>query len=71
VANAGGLLSVLFETGALDEAAVTARVRAIGETVSEVWARARKADAPPHRIADGMVEERLAAGRTARRARPD
>jgi leucine dehydrogenase len=71
VANAGGLLSVLFETGALDEAAVTARVRAIGETVSEVWARARKADAPPHRIADGMVEERLAAGRAARRARPD
>ena len=39
VVNAGGLLSVLLETGALDEAAVIARVRAIGDTVAEVWDR--------------------------------
>jgi leucine dehydrogenase len=68
VVNAGGLLSVLFETGALDEAGVTARVRGIGDTVAQIWTRARAEGAPPHRIADRMVEERLAAGRAARRA---
>ena len=71
VVNAGGLLSVLFETGDLDEARVTARVRGIGETVAAVWSRARGEGAPPHRIADRMAEERLAAGRAARRARPE
>jgi leucine dehydrogenase len=69
VANAGGLLSVLFETGELDEAGVLARVRGIGDTVSEVWARARRERAAPHRVADRMAEERLAEGRAARLAR--
>jgi glutamate dehydrogenase/leucine dehydrogenase len=65
--NAGGLLSVLFETGALDERGVTARVRGIADTLGEVWRRAQTEGAPPHRIADRMVEERLAAARAARR----
>jgi leucine dehydrogenase len=63
VVNAGGLLSVLFETGELDERGVTARVRGIAATLADVWARARKEGAPPHRIADGIVEERLRAAR--------
>ncbi|HEU0092753.1 MAG TPA: Glu/Leu/Phe/Val dehydrogenase family protein, partial [Vicinamibacteria bacterium] len=67
VVNAGGLLSVLFETGALDERGVTARVRGIGDTLGEVWRRAQTEGAPPHRIADRIVEERLAAARAARR----
>jgi len=67
VVNAGGLLSVLFETGALDERGVTARVRGIADTLGEVWRRARTEGAPPHRIADRMVEERLGAARAARR----
>jgi leucine dehydrogenase len=67
VVNAGGLLSVLFETGELDEKGVTARVRGIADTLADVWARARKEGTPPHRIADGIVEERLHAARAARK----
>ncbi len=67
VVNAGGLLSVLFETGALDERGVTARVRGIADTLGEVWRRAQAEGAPPHRIADRIVEERLGAARAARR----
>jgi leucine dehydrogenase len=70
VVNAGGLLSVLFETGELDERGVTARVRGIAVTLADVWARARKEGAPPHRIADGIVEERLRAARSARKEAP-
>jgi len=66
VVNAGGLLSVLFETGELDERGITARVRGIADTLADVWTRARQEGAPPHRIADRMVEERLAAARAAR-----
>lgn len=65
VVNAGGLVSVLLETGALDEGAVTARVRGIADTVAEVWGRARREGAPPHRVADAIVEKRLAAARAA------
>jgi len=66
VVNAGGLLSVLYETGALDEEGVTARVRAIAGTLADVWARARQERTLPHRVADAIVEERLAAARRAR-----
>ena len=65
VVNAGGLLSVLFETGELDERGITARVRGIADTLADVWARAREERTPPHRIADRMVEERLAVARAA------
>ena len=69
VVNAGGLISILFESGELDEEGVRARVRAIGETLAAVWARARAEGAPPHRVADRMAEERLAAARGGRGAR--
>jgi len=59
VVNAGGLLSVLFEKGELDEKGVTARVRGIADTLSSVWARANEEGVPPHRVADRMVEEKL------------
>jgi leucine dehydrogenase len=65
VVNAGGLLSVLFETGELDERGITARVRGIADTLADVWARAREEGTPPHLIADRMVEQRLAAARAA------
>jgi len=70
VVNAGGLLSVLYESGDLDEAGVTARVRAIARTLAEVWARARSEDLLPHRVADRIVEERLRAARRASREAP-
>jgi leucine dehydrogenase len=67
VVNAGGLLSVLFETGELDERGVTTRVRGIADTLGDLWTRAEKEGAPPHRVADRIVEERLAAARAARK----
>ena len=65
VANAGGLLSLLFETGQCDEAGVADRVRAIGPRLAALWERADAEGLPPHRLADRMVEERLAAARSA------
>jgi leucine dehydrogenase len=66
VANAGGLLSLLFETGQCDEAGVAERVRAIGPRLAALWERAEAEGLPPHRLADRMVEERLAAARVGR-----
>lgn len=65
--NAGGLLSLLYETGEADEEGVTARVRGIGGRLRELWARAEEEGVPPHVVADRMVEERLAAARGARK----
>jgi leucine dehydrogenase len=67
VVNAGGLLSVLWERGETDLAGVVARTETIGETLADVFARARAEDAPTHRVADRMAEERLAAARAERR----
>jgi leucine dehydrogenase len=69
VVNAGGLLSLLFEVGEADEEGVTERVRAIGKSVAELWGRAEREGLPPHRLADRVAEERLAAARAARAGR--
>ena len=61
--NAGGLLSVLFEKGETDEEGVVERIRDIGPRLSALWQRAREESIAPHRVADRMAEERLAAGR--------
>jgi leucine dehydrogenase len=66
VANAGGLLSLLFETGQCDEQGVRDRVRAIGPRLGALWERADAEGLPPHRVAARMVEERLAAARRRR-----
>jgi leucine dehydrogenase len=66
VANAGGLLSLLFETGQCDEPGVRERVRAIGPRLGALWERADAEGVAPHRLADRMVEERLAAARRQR-----
>jgi len=63
VVNAGGLLSLLYEIGELDEEGIVARVEAIGDRVGEILDRAQAEGAPPHRVADRMAEERLAAAR--------
>jgi leucine dehydrogenase len=68
VVNAGGLLSVLWERGETDVAGVVARTEAIGETLADVFARARSANSPTHRVADRMAEERLEAARARARA---
>src|SRR5262245_9635733 len=69
VVNAGGLLSLLFELGETDEAGVVARVREIGPRVLEIFERARREGRSPARVADRLVEERLAASRAAAAAR--
>lgn len=66
--NAGGLLSVLFEKGHTDEEGVLERIRGIGPRLTVLWQRAREEGVAPHRVADRIAEERLAAGR-ARKAR--
>jgi len=67
VVNAGGLLSVLFETGVLDEAGIVARVERIGADLAVLLDRAAREGAPPFRVADRVVAERLAAARVAKR----
>jgi leucine dehydrogenase len=68
VANAGGLLSLLYETGETDEKGVIVRVQTIGDRLDEIWTRAGQQGTPPQRTADRIVEERLSAAR-ARRSR--
>ncbi len=68
VVNAGGLLSVLFETGALDEAGIVMRVERIGADLAQLLARAEREGAPPFAVANRIVAERLAAARAARNA---
>jgi leucine dehydrogenase len=63
VVNAGGLLSLLFETGQTDEAGVRRRVEDIEGTLAGLLQRSRAEGRPPHRTADLIVQERLAAGR--------
>jgi glutamate dehydrogenase/leucine dehydrogenase len=66
VVNAGGLLSLLYEIGELDEEGVMRRVRGIGERVAGLWERAQAEGLPPHRVADRIVGERLADARSRR-----
>jgi leucine dehydrogenase len=63
VVNAGGLLSILFESGQTDEEGLLERIRQIGERVGRVWDEARRQGVPPHRVADRMAEERLSSAR--------
>jgi glutamate dehydrogenase/leucine dehydrogenase len=66
VVNAGGLLSLLFELGETDEEGVRRQVEAIGGRLAEMWARARREGVAPHRLADRIAEERVAAARRRR-----
>lgn len=71
VVNAGGLLSLLYEIGETDEEGVVARVRGIGARLRDLLQRSRAEGVPPHRLADRVVEERLAAARAARGMLPE
>ncbi len=59
--NAGGLVNVAAEVTGYDEARSRARTMEIYDTIYEIAERAQAAMAPTYRIADTMVEERLAA----------
>ena len=64
--NAGGLLSLLFEVGELDEDGVVERVKGIGGRLAALLAEARERGEAPHRAADRAAEERLARARAHR-----
>ena len=66
VVNAGGLLSLLYETKQTDEDGVEERVRMIGPRVADIWQRSEEEEEAPGVIADRIVEERLAHGRRAK-----
>lgn len=66
VVNAGGLLSLLYETKQTDEAGVEERVRMIGPRLADIWQRSEEEEEAPGIIADRIVEERLALGRRAK-----
>ncbi len=59
--NAGGLINVAQEVAGYDEASVRARTLRIYDTILEILERAARAECATSRIADAMVEERLAA----------
>jgi leucine dehydrogenase len=70
VINAGGLINLSYEQapGGYDRARALAKVREIPLTLSRLFQRARAESAPPHRLADRMVEERLAEAKRRRGA---
>lgn len=59
--NAGGLINVAQEVAGYDEASVRTRTLRIYDTIFEILERAQRAECATSRIADAMVEERLAA----------
>ena len=63
VVNAGGLLSLLFETGQTDEDGVRRRVEQIEGTLGALLRRAREENRSPHEVAEATVRERLSAAR--------
>jgi leucine dehydrogenase len=66
VVNAGGLLSLLFEQGEVDEEGVLERVMQIGPRVAGIWQQARAEGLPPHQVADRLAQDRLAEARARR-----
>jgi leucine dehydrogenase len=67
VASAGGLLTILAERGEADEAGVVERAREIGPRLRHIFERSREGDVPPHRVADAIAAQRLAAAREQQR----
>jgi leucine dehydrogenase len=65
--NAGGLINVAAEVSGYDAEKSRARTMKIYDTIHEIAERSRKTLTPTYRVADLMVEEKLA---RAGRARP-
>jgi leucine dehydrogenase len=58
--NAGGLVNVAMEVVGYDAAKARARTMKIYETIYEIAERSQKSGTPTYRVADLMVEEKLA-----------
>jgi leucine dehydrogenase len=62
--NAGGLVNVAQEVVGYDAAKARAKTLLIHDTIAEIIERSEKLAAPTHKVADMMVEERLAQARS-------
>jgi len=60
VANAGGIINVVAEHLGEPQSAVVSRVHQIPDRVRMLLERSRRANCPPHEIADALARERLA-----------
>jgi leucine dehydrogenase len=71
VINAGGLINIAEELRAssYDRGRALARVQTIADTLTEVFERAARANAPTSEIADRLAEERVRKGHQARAKR--
>jgi leucine dehydrogenase len=70
VINAGGLIQLAVERSGMDWAEVDRRVRAIGDTLAELFVRADRAGVPTAAAAREIAEERLARHRQHAMERP-
>ncbi len=61
--NAGGLINVAQEVVGYDEAKSRAKTLKIYDTILEILDRSEKLNAPTYKVADMLVEERLASAR--------
>ena len=59
--NAGGLVNVAQEVKGYDPAAAREKTLEIYDTMMEIFERSQKVGAPTHKVADMLVEEKLAA----------
>lgn len=57
--NAGGVISIALATPGGSDEAVRAKTLAIGDTLTEIFERAKVEDRTPEQIADRIAEERL------------
>lgn len=64
--NAGGLVNVAQEVAGYDEAKARAKTLLIHDTIAEIIDRSEKLAAPTYKVADMLVEERLAKAARAR-----
>jgi leucine dehydrogenase len=64
--NAGGLINVAQEVNGYDATKARANTMKIYDTMYDLFDRSRKLGAPTHKIADIIVEEKLAAAAAAR-----
>ena len=63
VINSGGIINISHEDPVYDVEAARAQTRKIAQTVWQIFARSRTADAPPSEVADALGRQLLAAAK--------
>jgi leucine dehydrogenase len=63
VINAGGLLSFFIESGLRPKEEVFDMVRAVADRLATIFEASKQRNQPPHRVADHLTAERIAAAR--------